>query len=88
VEDGSFALKKLPIKYFVILDATPARHINHLVRRVAWAALRAHNLTTGEYKHRAYGEASDVLFQKAASERLGWMPESYGGWQVTNLTGE
>lgn len=83
-----FRFKKFPVKYFVILDPTPGRHVNHLARQVAWAALRAHKLAEGKYNEKAYGKASDVLFQNAASERLSWMPESYGGWQVTNLMGE
>jgi hypothetical protein len=65
-----FRFKKFPVKYFVILDPTPRRHVNHLARQVAWAALRAHKLAEGKCNERAYGKASDILFQKAASERL------------------
>jgi hypothetical protein len=50
--------------------------------------LRAHKLAEGDYDERAYGKASDVLFQKPAPACLAWAPESYGGWSVTNLMGE
>jgi hypothetical protein len=80
-----FHFKKFPVKYFSILDATPGRHVHHLARLVAWAALCAQNLAKGEYDERAYFKASDILFQKHASERLAWMPESYGGWRATTM---
>ena len=83
-----FRFKKFPVKYFVILDATPSRHVRHLSRLVAWAALRARKLIEGEYDEKVYCKASDVLFQSCASERLDWMPKNYGNYKVTNLMGE
>lgn len=83
-----FRFKKFPVKYFVILDATPGRHVRHLSRLVAWAALRAHKLIEGEYDEKVYWKASDVLFQNCASERLDWMLKNYRDYKVTNLMAE
>jgi hypothetical protein len=69
-----FHFKNVHVKYFSIIDAVPGRHISHLARELAWAALRTQKLVTGEYELHKYARASDVLFQKRAEERFAWMP--------------
>lgn len=83
-----FHFKKFPVKYFVILDTIPGRPHSILSKNVAWAALRAKGLASGEYDLRKYARASDVLFQSCAEERLGWAPKSYGGWGVRKMEDE
>jgi len=65
-----FRFKKMPVKYFVIIDAVPGQHVSILAKRVAWAALRAQKSGTGEYELRKYARASDILFQKSGDERF------------------
>jgi hypothetical protein len=81
-EVGFFHFKKTHVKYFVIIDTVPGRHVSHLARGVAWAALRAQKLATGEYDLRKYARASDVLFKKRADERFAWMP---GGVEISKM---
>jgi hypothetical protein len=83
-----FHFKKFPVKYFVILDATPGRHVHHIVRLVAWAAFRALKLVNGEYNLQSYHKASDAFFQKHASERLSWMTPDYGSWHATKMAND
>ncbi|KAJ7447833.1 hypothetical protein FB451DRAFT_1188122 [Mycena latifolia] len=78
-----FFHKKFPIKYFLILDASPTGNVHDLARQVAWAAFRAQGLVHGNYDERKYEKASDVLFTKHARERLSFLPE--GGYTVGNL---
>ncbi|EIM80861.1 uncharacterized protein STEHIDRAFT_67484, partial [Stereum hirsutum FP-91666 SS1] len=80
-----FHFKKMPVKYFLILDTVNGRPHSILSRNVAWAALRAKGLASGEYNARAYARASDTLFQKCAEERLSWMPKGLGGWHATKM---
>jgi hypothetical protein len=80
-----FHFKKMPVKYFVILDTSPVRKVNFLAREVAWAALRAQGLARGEYEPRKYAESSDILFQKCAEQRHAWMPKELGGWYATKM---
>ncbi|EDR07341.1 uncharacterized protein LACBIDRAFT_298402 [Laccaria bicolor S238N-H82] len=46
-----FHFKKMPVKYFVILDTSPGREVTLLAREVAWAALRAQGLGGGNTNH-------------------------------------
>lgn len=80
-----FNFKKFPIKYFLVLDVTPGRHVQHLSRQVSWAALCAQKLASGKYSEREYNKASDVLFERHARDRLSWMPEAYGSWTTTKM---
>lgn len=80
-----FHFKKMPVKYFVVLDTSPGRDVSFLAREVAWAALRAQGLGRGEYEPQKYAEASDILFQKSAEQRLAWMPKELGGWYTTKM---
>lgn len=81
-----FHFKKMPVKYFVILDTSLGREVSFLAREVAWAALRAQGLGKGEYEPRKYAEASDILFQKCAEQRLACrMPKELGGWCATKM---
>lgn len=80
-----FHFKNFPVKYFVILDRTPNRHVHDLVTQVAWAALCAQGLAEGDFTKRKYYKASDILFQKHASERLAWMPAGLGDWHTTSM---
>lgn len=77
-----FRFKKMPVKFFVIIDTVPGRHVSKLAREVAWAALRAKGLATGGYSLLKYARASDVLFQKSADERFAW---SGGGVQIAKM---
>ncbi|RDB30516.1 hypothetical protein Hypma_007277 [Hypsizygus marmoreus] len=77
-----FHFKKFPVKYIVILDTVPNRHHPILARHVAWAALCAQGYATGEYESSKYCRAYDKLFEARAKERLSWMPENWGGWQM------
>ncbi|KAJ7575598.1 hypothetical protein C8J56DRAFT_1119124 [Mycena floridula] len=70
-----FHFKTFPVKYFVILDAVPNRHVHHLARQVSWAALRAYGLVTGEYRQDIY-----------AKEKLSFLPPE--AWSVGNLMSE
>jgi hypothetical protein len=79
-----FSVKKFPVKYFVILDTVPYRDRSILARNVAWAALCAGGYGQGEYDLHKYAIASDKLFQKCASERLGWLPKEFE-WKVTKM---
>ncbi|KAI3614022.1 hypothetical protein WG66_010740, partial [Moniliophthora roreri] len=83
-----FRFKQFAVKYFVIMDAKPHRHAFHVFRAAAWAALRAQGLADGEYSKLKFARASDILFQKAARERLSWMPAGYGGWSATSYEEE
>ena len=65
-----FHVKKMPVKYFVILATSPGREVSFLAREVGWAALRAQILGRKEYEPRKYAEASDILFQNYAEQRL------------------
>jgi hypothetical protein len=77
-----FRFKKMPVKFLVVIDTVPGRHVSYLVREVAWAALRAKKLVTGEYSLLKYARATDVLFQKSADERFAWMG---GGVQIAKM---
>ncbi len=79
-----FNFKKFPVKYFVIMDAEPNRHVSHLARNVAWAAFRAQGLVKGSYDARLYAKASDELVQAHATKRLSeFLPSD--SWYVGNL---
>jgi hypothetical protein len=77
-----FRFKSFPVKYFVIIDTVPGLPVSHLARGVAWAALRAQKLATGDYELRKYARASDVLFKKRTDERFAWMP---GGVTISKM---
>ncbi|KAE9403025.1 hypothetical protein BT96DRAFT_917811 [Gymnopus androsaceus JB14] len=78
-----FHFKKMPVKYFVILDTVPHRHHSILAKHVAWTALCTHGFGEGEYSNRKYARASDVMFQKRAEELLSWKPK--GSWTATKM---
>ncbi|KAJ6616393.1 hypothetical protein B0H10DRAFT_2037791 [Mycena sp. CBHHK59/15] len=78
-----FSHKRFPVKYFLILSASPTENAHDLVRQVAWAAFRAHGLVHGNYDEAKYIKASVVLFAKHARERLSFLPE--GSWTSTTL---
>ncbi|KAJ7648957.1 hypothetical protein DFH06DRAFT_1208618 [Mycena polygramma] len=82
-EVSFFYHKRFPVKYFLILSATPASNVHDLARQVAWAAFRAKGLVQGNYDKKRYAKASDVLFTQHARERLSFMPE--GEYTVANL---
>ncbi|KAK7019985.1 hypothetical protein R3P38DRAFT_2972132 [Favolaschia claudopus] len=82
-EVSFFYHKRFPVKYFLILGASPSLHIHDLVRQVAWAALKACGLVGGQYDEVRYFKASDVLFAKHARERLSFLPED--SFSVTKL---
>ncbi|KAG6909898.1 hypothetical protein DXG01_014712 [Tephrocybe rancida] len=58
-----------PVKYFVILDAVPGRHVPVLARHIAWAAFRAKGYAQGECDARKYALASNMLFEKYTKAR-------------------
>ncbi|KAJ3851104.1 hypothetical protein EV368DRAFT_74789 [Lentinula lateritia] len=66
-----FHFKKMPVKYFVILDTVPHRHHSILAREVAWVALCVQGFGEGEYSDSKYARASNRLFEKCAEERFG-----------------
>ncbi|KAJ7192654.1 hypothetical protein GGX14DRAFT_594242 [Mycena pura] len=70
-----FHHKRFPVKYFLILGASPTQHVHDLARQVAWTAFKAHGLVHGTYDEAKYLTASDVLFAKLARERLSFLPE-------------
>ncbi|KAJ6617713.1 hypothetical protein B0H10DRAFT_2176390 [Mycena sp. CBHHK59/15] len=72
--------KKFPVKYLLILHATPTGNVHQLTRLVAWAAFRAHGLVQGDYDGRKYDKASRVLCNKHAEERLSFFPG--GGYKT------
>ncbi|KAJ7746464.1 hypothetical protein DFH07DRAFT_748435 [Mycena maculata] len=78
-----FCHKKFPVKYLLILSASPAMNVHTLARQVAWAAFRANGLVQGNYDVNKYNKASNVLFTKHAQERLSFLPE--GSFSVANL---
>ncbi|KAF9066127.1 hypothetical protein BDP27DRAFT_1330993 [Rhodocollybia butyracea] len=78
-----FHFKKMPVKYFVILDTTPHRHPFYLAREVAWVALCVQGFGEGECSDIKYAKASDKMFQKRAEERLSWKPK--GSWHATKM---
>ncbi|KAJ7155155.1 hypothetical protein C8R46DRAFT_1227108 [Mycena filopes] len=78
-----FFHKRFPVKYFLILNASPKGNVHDLARQVSWAAFRAQGLVHGNYDEGRYDKASDVLFIKHARERLSFLPE--GGYKVGNL---
>ncbi|KAJ7146628.1 hypothetical protein C8R44DRAFT_757905 [Mycena epipterygia] len=82
-ESSFFVHKKFPVKYFLILNASPTGHGHDLARQVAWAAFRAKGLVQGNYDERRYNKASDVLFTQHARERLAFLPD--GDYSVANL---
>ncbi|KAJ6595176.1 hypothetical protein DFH09DRAFT_1413150 [Mycena vulgaris] len=82
-ETSFFTHKRFPVKYFLILDASPTGHVHDLARQMAWAAFRAKGLVQGNYDERRYDKASDVLFTKHARERLSFLPD--GDYPVGNL---
>ncbi|KAJ7146613.1 hypothetical protein C8R44DRAFT_973341 [Mycena epipterygia] len=82
-ESSFFVHKKFPVKYFLILNASPTGHVHDLARQVAWAAFRAKGLVQGNYDERRYDKASDVLFTQHARERLAFLPD--GDYSVVNL---
>ncbi|KAJ7478764.1 hypothetical protein B0H11DRAFT_2234218 [Mycena galericulata] len=75
-----FFHKRFPVKYFLIMTASPGVNVHKLARQVSWAAFRAHGLVQGDYDEQKYDKASDVLFIKHARERLSFLPE--GGYAV------
>ncbi|KAF8177823.1 hypothetical protein K438DRAFT_1726697 [Mycena galopus ATCC 62051] len=82
-EVSLFYHKRFPVKYFLILSASPAMNIHTLARQVAWAAFRANGLVQGNYDENKYNKASDVLFTKHARERLSFLPE--GSFSIAHL---
>ncbi|KAJ6541632.1 hypothetical protein B0H19DRAFT_1212808 [Mycena capillaripes] len=64
---GFFFHKRFPVKYILILSASPSTNVEDLARQVAWAAFRAHGLVQGDYDEWKYNKASDMLFMKHAS---------------------
>ncbi|KAJ7761211.1 hypothetical protein DFH07DRAFT_424648 [Mycena maculata] len=82
-EISFFYHKRFPVRYFLILSASPAGNVHDLARQVAWAAFRAKGLVHGDYDEARYDKASDVLFIKHARERLSFLPE--GSFTVGNL---
>ncbi|KAJ7018731.1 hypothetical protein C8F04DRAFT_1198586 [Mycena alexandri] len=75
MERSFFLHKRFPVKYFLILSASPIMNVHDLARQVAWVAFRAHGLVQGEYNKEKYDKASDVLFKKHARERLSFLPD-------------
>ncbi|KAJ7023110.1 hypothetical protein C8F04DRAFT_970505 [Mycena alexandri] len=75
MERSFFLHKRFPVKYFLILSASPIMNVHNLARQVAWVAFRAHGLVQGEYNKEKYDKASDVLFKKHARERLSFLPD-------------
>ncbi|KAK7036700.1 hypothetical protein VNI00_011365 [Paramarasmius palmivorus] len=65
-----FRDKQFPVKYFVVMDVQPHRHVSHVFKAVAWAALRAQGLAFGEYSELEYTRASNALYQRVEKERL------------------
>ncbi|KAJ7674352.1 hypothetical protein B0H17DRAFT_1161752 [Mycena rosella] len=82
-ETSFFYHKHFPVKYFLILDASPTGNVHDLAIQVAWAAFRAKGLVQGNYDKRRYEKASDVLFTQHARERLSFLPD--GDYTVANL---
>ncbi|KAJ7718259.1 hypothetical protein B0H16DRAFT_1337524, partial [Mycena metata] len=78
-----FYHKRFPVKYFLILSASPTGNVHDLARQVAWAAFRAKGLVYGDYDKKKYDKASDVLFTQRARERLSFLPE--GSFSVAKL---
>ncbi|KAJ7353272.1 hypothetical protein DFH08DRAFT_692296, partial [Mycena albidolilacea] len=78
-----FYCKRFPVKYFLILSASPAMNGHMLVRQVAWAAFGANGLVQGNYDENKYNKASDVLFTKHARECLSLLPED--SFSIANL---
>ncbi|KAJ7788010.1 hypothetical protein B0H14DRAFT_2950613 [Mycena olivaceomarginata] len=76
MERSFFLHKRFPVKYFLILSASPTMNVHDLARQLAWVAFRAHGLVQGEYDKEKYDKASDVLFKKHARERLSFLPDS------------
>ena len=81
----SFKPETFRVRYIVILDAVPGRHVNVLARRVAWAALCAGDYGSGGLTMQKYFTASDELYSKCAKERLSWMPAHFGSWTTTKM---
>ncbi|KAJ7040005.1 hypothetical protein C8F04DRAFT_948977, partial [Mycena alexandri] len=75
MERSFFLHKQFPVKYFLILSASPTMNMHDLARQVAWVAFRAHGLVQGEYNKEKYDKAFDVLFKKHARERLSFLPD-------------
>ncbi|KAJ7045287.1 hypothetical protein C8F04DRAFT_1068350 [Mycena alexandri] len=83
LEISFFYHKRFPVKYFLILSASPTQNVHDLARQVAWAAFRAKGLVHGDYDKKKYDKASDVLFTQHARERLSFLPE--GSFSIGNL---
>ncbi|KAJ7154369.1 hypothetical protein C8R43DRAFT_1000985 [Mycena crocata] len=75
MERSFFLHKRFPVKYFLILSASPTLSLHDLARQVAWTAFRANGLVQGDYDRERYDRASDVLFKKHARERLSFLPD-------------
>ncbi|KAJ7166953.1 hypothetical protein C8R46DRAFT_951572 [Mycena filopes] len=82
-EVSFFYHKRFPVKYFLILSASPTANVHDLARQMAWAAFCAKGLVRGDYDQKRYDKASDVLFTQHARERLSFLPE--GSFSVANL---
>ncbi|KAJ4469543.1 hypothetical protein J3R30DRAFT_1566854 [Lentinula aciculospora] len=78
-----FRFKKMPVKYFVILDTVPHRHHSILARNVAWVAFCVQGFGEGEYSDSKYVRASNRMFNQRAEERLSWLPKD--SWSTTEM---
>ncbi|KAI0057396.1 hypothetical protein BV25DRAFT_1437724 [Artomyces pyxidatus] len=80
-----FHFKKFPVKYFVIVDATPNRDGTELGKEVAWAAMRARGFAKGAKTSIKYIRASDNVLKKRSEELLGWLPSGVATWKVQTV---
>jgi hypothetical protein len=67
-----FFRHRTDIKYFVALDAQPAREPVFLMRELAWAALKAKGLGGGTLTVSKFARVAQVLMQKTINERMAW----------------